>query len=146
MPTTSIIVSTSATAANNTCGEVVCDSFIYPILDWGEHPGQATILILAGKEDKLFLITTKFFSLKDAKVCGLVNGLRKNLFYSHVSLTKRCRCCCWAIYYPATPPSKLHDGNQGHPLFLPATWDRPATMEPGSKTVYTHHCLFSKHR
>jgi hypothetical protein len=52
---------------------------------------------------------------------------------------------CWAIYYPATPPSKLLDGNQGHPLFLPAAWDRPATTEPGSKTVYTRHCLFSKH-
>jgi hypothetical protein len=52
---------------------------------------------------------------------------------------------CWANYYPATPPSKLLDGNQGHPLFLPAAWDRPATTEPGSKTVYTRHCLFSKH-
>ena len=52
---------------------------------------------------------------------------------------------CWAIYYPATPPSKLLDGNQGHPLFLPAAWDRPAMTETGSKTVYTRHCLFSKH-
>jgi hypothetical protein len=52
---------------------------------------------------------------------------------------------CWAIYYPATSPSKLLDGNQGHPLFLPAAWDCPVTTEPGSKTVYTRHCLFSKH-
>jgi hypothetical protein len=61
------------------------------------------------------------------------------------SFIKIIDCYCWAIYYPATPPSKLLDGNQGHPLFLPAAWERPAAMEPGSKTVYMRHCLFSKH-
>jgi hypothetical protein len=34
-------------------------------------------------------------------------------------------------------PSILHDGSQGHPLFLPAAWDRPVTMRLGIKTVYT---------
>jgi hypothetical protein len=63
------MTTSTAIAANSTCGEVVCDSFIYPILDWGEHPGQATILILAGKEDKLFLKTTNFLYLMDAKIC-----------------------------------------------------------------------------
>ncbi len=39
--------------------------------------------------------------------------------------------------FPATRPSKLLDGYQGHPPFLPVAWDRPAATEPGSETVYT---------
>jgi hypothetical protein len=49
------------------------------------------------------------------------------------------------ICYPATRPSKLLDGYQGHPLFLPVAWDRPAAMEPGSEMVYTRHYLFTQH-
>ncbi len=41
--------------------------------------------------------------------------------------------------YPATCPSKLLDGYQGHPPFLPVAWDRPAATEPGSETVYRRH-------
>ncbi len=52
---------------------------------------------------------------------------------------------CSAICYPATRPSKLLDGYQGHPLFLSVAWDRPAATEPGSETVYTRHTLFSQH-
>jgi hypothetical protein len=52
---------------------------------------------------------------------------------------------CAAIYYSATPPSKLFDGCQGHPPFLPVAWDRPAATEPGSETVYTRNTLFSQH-
>ena len=52
---------------------------------------------------------------------------------------------CSAICYPATRPSKLLDGYQGHPLFLPVAWDCPAATEPGSETVYTRHTLFSQH-
>ncbi len=70
-------MSTTTTAANNTCGEVVCDTFIYPILDWGEHPGQATILILAGKENNLFFYNK---NIMDKDVGGLLSGLREKKF------------------------------------------------------------------
>jgi hypothetical protein len=46
---------------------------------------------------------------------------------------------CAAIYYSATRPSKLLDGYQGHPPFLPVAWDCPAATEPGSETVYTRY-------
>jgi hypothetical protein len=53
---------------------------------------------------------------------------------------------CAAIYYSsATRPSKLIDGCQGHPHFLPVAWDRPAATKPGSETVYTRNTLFSQH-
>ncbi len=42
---------------------------------------------------------------------------------------------CGNLLLSATRPSKLIDGCQGHPPFLPAAWDRPAAMEPGSETV-----------
>jgi hypothetical protein len=49
------------------------------------------------------------------------------------------KASCSAIFYPATRPSILLDGYQGHPPFLPVAWDRPAATEPESETVYTRH-------
>jgi hypothetical protein len=46
---------------------------------------------------------------------------------------------CAAIYYSATRPSKLLDGYQDHPPFLPVAWDRPAATETGSEMVYPRY-------
>jgi len=40
--------STTTTIANTNCDEIVCDKFIYPILDWDGHPGLAVGMILMG--------------------------------------------------------------------------------------------------
>jgi hypothetical protein len=56
---------------------------------------------------------------------------------------------CAAIYYSSATRSsklsKLIDGCQGHPPFLPVAWDCLAAPEPGSETVYMRNTLFSQH-
>ncbi len=51
----------------------------------------------------------------------------------------RCYTLCGTRLLSATRPSILINGCQGHPPFLPVTWDRPAATEPGSETVYTRN-------
>jgi len=46
--TTAIMNTTMATTVANNCDEIVCDKFIYPILNWEDQPGPAVLMILIG--------------------------------------------------------------------------------------------------
>ena len=43
-----VVIWNLAGNSSQPCGEVVCDKFIYPILDWSDKPGQAAGMILLG--------------------------------------------------------------------------------------------------
>jgi len=46
--TTTTTTTLATTTIANNCDEIVCDKFIYPILDWDGHPGLAVLMILMG--------------------------------------------------------------------------------------------------
>ena len=47
--TTSIAVTTTSFSPTTyPCDEIVCDKFIYPIMDWESHPGMSALIIVMG--------------------------------------------------------------------------------------------------